>query len=921
VFCFSVLLSFGQTGKLDSSFGVNGIVQTNLLETDNNVSNTVLIQNNGKIVICGNNEPALSEGILLRYNTNGSLDSSFGHNGIIQSPDYDFKKAALQPDGKIIVDLDSINYAPGGAFTQELTRFNTNGSLDSSFGNNGILVLDTIGYFISLSINKSGKILLVSNSNGPVWHISRYLNSGKVDLGFNTSGFLNLSFENTRFSGVAKESNDQIVIALTNYDTDSTYITRFDSTGKQESTFNFLNGIGYSMQMAVQGDKVILGTNFCGDSLCGFICIRANADGSIDTSFNHTGFDTIYNQTDIYQITGQQPYLQLYSLAVDSNNNNIILSGIFGLDDFGIFLNFFTTIRLLPDGEPDISFGTGGEADLQIGESHDYPYSVAIQSDNKIVITGSSEVHIFQGGNHIATVRYNTDGTLDQSFGTNGIDTPLIYTPTVTQVTSMSSAGEGKIFIGVIGTTANGSFANEIIQYNQDGTIDSSFNHGEPLQSGLSGIPSIAIANDKILEVYPGIAQYDGDSIHIFRDNLDGSADNSFGNNGHNSVFINNNIEWLGTGGASETPMPLLIQSDGKMVIAGFTVSNPNNFIIAGLNADGTLDNSFGIQGISIVQVPTFVDKFSLIQQTDGKILVGAGQSEAANNYPFYLFRFNMNGLLDSSFGMNGLATKLIDTGNIRKEASFILLQPDGKIIQAGSLLFGDSTTEGIAIVRYNSNGNVDSTFGINGIVKTFIPKGYDYINAGALQPDGKILITGKALYEGGYGFYSTLVRYLPNGIIDSSFADNGIFKLTVPPVKYYDPGSQANAIILQSDKILIGGYNNYNSETDMYIARFINDLTLGIINFSSPNNSALVYPNPIHQSATLKYTLSTDENITINLFDINGRVVKTFIAYQNQTKGNYTEQLSFDSNIAAGNYFLVISNGKQKETVKIIKQ
>lgn len=102
---------------------------------------------------------------------------------------------------------------------------------------------------------------------------------------------------------------------------------------------------------------------------------------------------------------------------------------------------------------------------------------------------------------------------------------------------------------------------------------------------------------------------------------------------------------------------------------------------------------------------------------------------------------------------------------------------------------------------------------------------------------------------------------------------------------------------------------------------RLISDLALGIINFSEKNNSAFIYPNPIHQHATLKYTLINTENISIKLFDVNGKLIKTILAGQNKSKGNYDEQLNFDSTIPAGSYFLTISNGRSNETVKIIKQ
>ena len=903
-FLFSLLISsnntYAQAGKPDSSFGVNGIVQTNLLGPPCNGSNTVLVQGDGKIVICGDNEqPELGDqGLLLRYNVNGSLDSTFGYNGVVQSLAYTFTQAALRPNGDIVIAADSTNWGPDNNF-EELICYNADGLLDSSFGNKGVVILDSIGYIESMLIDKNGRILLLSSFNGPTSVISRYLANGEVDTGFNHNGILNVIAGVGNIPLLGLQSANRLIVAFINYTSDS--IIRYDSTGKKDTTFMSHNPAYPFISMVVQPDnKIILGTTSCNDSACGFMCLRINADGSPDTTFNHTGIDTIITL---------QPLVELYAMALDQNNN-LLLTGTYSTDDD--YTNFIVTVRALPSGKPDLSFGTGGEEDLRIGMSHDVSYSVAAQSDNKILITGTSEVRIYQREDHLATIRYNVNGSLDPSFGTNGIDTPFIRTPTFSNATAILNDGNGKILIGAIGeSTLNTVYS--IIRYDEDGNIDSSFNHGRPLQTGLYGVPAIALDNEKIVEVYPT------DSIHIIRYNPDGSPDSSFGRNGYVSTFVSDTTIWYGE---NSSKLSLMVQSDGKLVIAGHAGYGNFYFVnIARLNADGTVDSSFGKDGISGAQVQLYSDIFSLVQQPDGKILLGAGQSENLGYlfHPFYLLRFNANGDLDSSFGMNGVATKFIDSLSAEL-ASFILLQPDGKILQLGSL-YGAASTQGIAAIRFTANGIIDSSFGINGVVKTYIPAGYLYASAGALQPDGKILVTGEVLSVGGYGYNSILIRYQSNGAIDSSFAANAIIILTIPPAAYYDPGNQSNDLILQSDKILIAGYNDYKSETDLYIARFLNDITLGIINFSSPKNTILIYPNPIHQTATLKYTLSESENITINLFDINGKLVQTFIANQNQPKGNYSEQLNFSSSLASGNYFLTIGNAREKETVKITKQ
>jgi uncharacterized delta-60 repeat protein len=916
IFLLSFLISsqniFAQAGALDNSFGVNGIVQTNLVGTENNGSNTVLIQNDGKIVVCGVNGNETSDhskqGLLLRYNKNGSLDSTFGHNGFVQTPAYTFNKAVLQPDGKIVVSMDSLNRNLSGVYTEELARYNTDGSLDSSFGNKGLAVFDSIGFYVSMISDGRGRIYLDSYLVGlnyiSVNTISRFLENGKIDTSFNHTGFLNINSADGNVPTIGLQTGSRLIIAYLNL-SDSITILRYDSTGKLDTTFKY-NGHQFNPElMSVQSDdKIILASNFKNYSIGSFTCLRTNTDGSMDTTFNHSGIDTIYTTS---------KYTQLYTMSLD-HHNNIILAAIYGVDDF--YLNFFKTVRILSNGKIDTSFSKNGEANLEIGESHDYPYSIAVQNDNKILITGNSEIRIYEYGNHIVTVRYNVNGTLDKTFATKGIDTPYIYSQTYSDAVSILSTQEGKILVGARGLTEEDTYY-YLIQYNNDGTVDSSFNKGIPIKSAFPWLPFAGVANGKIIEIYPDF--YSEDSLHIYRYNSDGSLDNSFGKNGQVSTFVDDTTTWYAY---DSRHLTLLIQQDGKMLIPGY--SGYGSYINLGrLNADGSVDRTFANDGVATIESEYLLDKFSLLQQPDGKILLGAETDPAVSNYiyePFLLYRFKSDGSLDSSFGRNGVATKLIDSSKTRKNAGFILLQPDGKIIQAGISL-GDSTNSGVIAIRYNPNGSIDSTFGVNGIVKTFNPARWEYVNAGILQPDGKILITGNALSKSGYGYNSILLRYLPNGKLDSSFAIDGIMNLgIIPPAKYFDGGNDANTVSLQSDKILIGGSNNYLSQQDLYIARIINDITLGVINFSSPNNAAIVYPNPIHQTATLKYTLSENEMITINLFDVNGKLVKTFIANQNQTKGNYSEQLNLDASLSAGNYFLSITNGKQQETVKIVK-
>jgi len=154
---------------------------------------------------------------------------------------------------------------------------------------------------------------------------------------------------------------------------------------------------------------------------------------------------------------------------------------------------------------------------------------------------------------------------------------------------------------------------------------------------------------------------------------------------------------------------------------------------------DGSLDLSFSTDGRVVVSIGTFDGQASAIAvQSDGKILV-AGHSHNNSNYDFALVRFNSDGTLDNSFGSAGVVTTAIGTGDDKARA--IALQSDGKIVVAGYSYTG--SIDAIAVARYNSNGSLDNTFDGNGMLTTSQGVYNEYAQGVAIQGDGKIVVTG----------------------------------------------------------------------------------------------------------------------------------------------------------------------------------
>jgi len=259
------------------------------------------------------------------------------------------------------------------------------------------------------------------------------------------------------------------------------------------------------------------------------------------------------------------------------------------------------------------------------------------------------------------------------------------------------------------------------------------------------------------------------------------------------------------TGAAS-----VAVQPDGKIVAAG-TLSSPvslTDFALSRYNTDGTLDLSFGVGGRVTTDFANFYDFASSVAiQQDGKIIaaVGAVISPYSN---FALARYDSDGTLDLSFGNGGKVTTAFVTtafGQVSAQAYSIALQQDGKIVVAGVANIDGG--EDFALVRYNSNGTLDVSFGTGGKVTTdfdLVGQGFSFAFASsvAVQQDGRIVAAGDAYIDGGRDF--ALARYNNNGTLDASFGTGGKVNTNFSGSTFAD---FANSVAVQPDgKIVAAG-------------------------------------------------------------------------------------------------------------------
>jgi len=329
--------------------------------------------------------------------------------------------------------------------------------------------------------------------------------------------------------------------------------------------------------------------------------------------------------------------------------------------------------RYHSDGSLDASFGNGGKVVIPVGNNIDYLTSVAIQPDGRIVTGGISHSG---GTNHFTLIRFNSNGTLDPSFGTGGI----VFTPTGTssRIESIVLQPDGKIVAA--GFSFNGSNSDfTVVRYRVDGTLDPTFGSGGRVITQI------------------------------------GSSD--------------------------DHPYAAALQPDGRIVVAGrSTFSFLYNFAVVRYNSDGTLDNSFGVGGIATTAVGSgHAEIWSIALQPDGKIVAGGSVSNSsAGEVRFALARYSSTGSLDDSFGMGGVTTTEVGTYS---RISDVELQSDGKIVVVGGATNGPTLND-FAVLRYEANGMLDPSFGEGGRVLTHVGQSDDATSC-AIQNDGKIVVAG----------------------------------------------------------------------------------------------------------------------------------------------------------------------------------
>lgn len=585
------------------------------------------------------------------------------------------------------------------------------------------------------------------------------------------------------------------------------------------------------------------------------------------------------------------------------------------------------------DGALDFSFGTNGRVFHSVGGdvSPDLQKIIVLSPGNKIL-------HCFtvlngMAGNDFGLARYNSDGTLDGTFGTGGI----VKTDFGGEdfATSLIVQTDGKIVVGGY-SISGGISVFAIARYSSSGVLDASFDTDGKRTTTVGTDDfaySVSVQPDgKILHAGYSLTSPGNFDFSIVRYNTNGSLDSGFDTDGKVTTDINSTRE--------DAAYAIALQVDGKIVLGGYHFDGVKKvFALVRYTPAGALDASFGGGKITTSFGTEDAVLYAMNVQNNG-VITTAGYHYNGTNNDIALARYNSNGSLDGAFDLDGKVTTPI--GSADDKAHSVSIQLNGKIVVAGVAYDASpdagNTDNDFVVVRYNTNGSVDGTFG-GGM-------GYSAIDFTSSDDIGYSLASqgNNLIVAGTVGVSLGLARLINSSpILPLSFTSFTASKQTNSVLLNWQTAYEQNIASYELERSDNG--NNYQalgnlpangnansaissySFTDHQPLQIVNFYRLKIlhtdgrivyskviaIRFDKSAVALQAFPNPVRNTLNLQFTLPKGD-VKINMYDASGRAVKML---QLQSNGDALSVPIDMSNLQKGIYIIRVNN----DAIKVIKE
>ncbi len=486
---------------------------------------------------------------------------------------------------------------------------------------------------------------------------------------------------------------------------------------------------------------------------------------------------------------------------------------------------------------------------------------------------------------------------LDSCFGTNGTtitDLGHVWEPGM----SIALQEDGKL-VGAAASMTNGVVDFAVIRYDTLGFLDESFGEGGIFRLSGGNSQELILQDDQKIIVSGQFGGFPASSSYaLLRLTEQGELDSTFGENG----MVSTNV-----GAFSYRSLGTIVQTDGKIVQSGTLRNVITKFTLARYESDGSVDTTFGDNGMVIETQPDFGESWGLLIQPDGK-LVTSGRLRNVSSMDFFLKRYHSDGSVDSTFGMNG--TVLTDIGNDDDAASSVHLLFDGKFLMTGRVDYHNPERD-FWLLKYNADGSLDETFGTGGMVSTDF--GYDEISSHLIPlSNGQIIVAG--WIHGFNNFVNIgIAKYNSDGSLDTQFGIGGKVITSVG-----DKSSYYNAGIEQEDgKIVFFGMADTglsSSNMDVSISRYAYNgcPRTGVI---EPEEVTLVrfYPNPTSQYMHVECSAGMEgEQISLTITNTHGQRIR-------ELRLSSSKSVVDLNGLSSGLYLCTYSVGAKSGRVKLM--
>ncbi len=424
-------------------------------------------------------------------------------------------------------------------------------------------------------------------------------------------------------------------------------------------------------------------------------------------------------------------------------------------------------------GDPDSTFNETGIVLTNFAGDEDAINDMMVQSDGKIIAGGYADMGGGITNLDFALARYNTDGSLDMSFGTDGKVTTELGDDEY--ITSLAIQSDGKIITG--GWADNGVFYTDytLVRYNTDGSLDMSFGSEGIVfldyEVIINNLEDLALQSDGKIIAVGKTGAYPFYDITLCRLNINGTLDTTFADTGWKKIHF---VDYNGT-------LAVTIQNDDKIIIGAYEISGPARLIR--LTENGEFDNSFNGTGIVISPTMKYIKDVAIT--SDNKIIIAGNTSNVTSD--FCLEKYNSDGTLDISFGTDGVVLSDFEGYNDNPES--LSIQSNGKIFVAGFQDSGDifsGTNYDLLAARYLPDGTLDTTFSEDGLLVMNIGTDDNLAMSTDIQDDGRLLMGGYSFNtDGNIDF--TIIRLLEGLELGLIVLDNFLIEPIIAPNPIYN--------------------------------------------------------------------------------------------------------------------------------------